>query len=90
MSTIKKNFFGRSENVPAADLTAKVVCEQAIAGRDPAGMMVRDEVVRIYEAERANIYAYLLHFGLPAARAQELTQDAFLKMYLQLMEGRSI
>jgi RNA polymerase sigma-70 factor, ECF subfamily len=87
LSTVKKNFFRRSENVPAADLTPKVVCEQSIAGRDPAGMMVRDEVVRIYEVERANIYSYLLHFGLPAARAQELTQDAFLKLYLKLSEG---
>jgi len=53
-------------------------------------MTVRDQVERIYEAERSSIYSYLVHFGLPAGRAQELTQDAFLKLYLKLMEGKTI
>jgi RNA polymerase sigma-70 factor (ECF subfamily) len=51
---------------------------------------VSDDVERIYEQERGNIYWYLVNFGLPAARAQELTQDAFLKLYLKRMEGVSI
>jgi RNA polymerase sigma-70 factor (ECF subfamily) len=53
-------------------------------------MTVREEVERIYETERANIYSYLLHFGLPAARAQELAQEAFLKLYVKLAEGVAI
>src|SRR5262249_49585607 len=85
----KKNFFGRSENGPAVDLNSKVVCEEPIAG-NTARMTARDEVERVYEAERANIFSYLVHFGLPAARAQELTQDAFLKLYLKLAEGTPI
>jgi len=90
LPTLKKYFLRRSENRVAAYLTTKVVCEEPIAGRDTAGMTVRDEVERIYEAERANIYSYLLHFGLPAERAQELTQDAFLKLYLKRMKGTTI
>ena len=86
------------------DLNSKVICEEPIARRDTAGMTLRDnaksvsdnakrvsdDVERIYEEERGNIYWYLVNFGLPAARAQELTQDAFLKLYLKRMEGVSI
>ena len=53
-------------------------------------MTVQERAEQIYEAERANIYAYLLCFGLPAARAQELAQDAFLTMYRKLLKGGKI
>jgi RNA polymerase sigma-70 factor (ECF subfamily) len=47
-------------------------------------------VEQIYAAERENIYSYLLYFGLPAARAQELAQDAFLKLYLKMSKQEPI
>jgi RNA polymerase sigma-70 factor (ECF subfamily) len=53
-------------------------------------MTVHQRVEQIYEAERANIYSYLLCFGLPAARAQELAQDVFLTMYQRMRDGDEI
>src|SRR5438477_11953953 len=53
-------------------------------------MTVHKRVEQIYEAERSNIYSYLLNLGLPAARAQESTQDAFLKLYLKMSKGEAI
>jgi RNA polymerase sigma-70 factor (ECF subfamily) len=53
-------------------------------------MMVRRSVERLYDAEREAIYAYLLQLGVPAQRAQELAQDAFLKLYLCLSAGEAI
>ena len=53
-------------------------------------MTVHEEVERIYAAERQNIYAYLLHLGVAAPRAQELAQDAFLKLYLKMSERETI
>lgn len=53
-------------------------------------MTVYETVERTYEAERENIYSYLLYMGLPAARAQELAQDAFLKLYQKMSKGDAI
>ena len=53
-------------------------------------MTVREQVAEIYEAERESIYNYMLHFGVPAQRAQELVQDAFLKLYLKMSQGEQI
>jgi len=53
-------------------------------------MTVHERVEQIYEAERDNIYSYLLRLGLPAARAQECAQDAFLKLYLKMSKGDTI
>ncbi len=53
-------------------------------------MTVEQRVEEIYAAERDNIYAYLLCFHVPAGRAQELTQDSFLKLYLKMARGEEI
>jgi len=53
-------------------------------------MTVHEQVEQIYEAERDNIYSYLLYFGVAAQRAQELAQDSFLKLYLKMSQGESI
>lgn len=53
-------------------------------------MTVDQRVEEIYEAERGNIYSYLLYFGLPAAQAQDLAQDAFLQLYRSLLNGTEI
>ncbi len=53
-------------------------------------MSVHERVEQIYAAERQNIYAYLLHLGVSAPRAQEITQDAFVKLYLKMSRGESI
>lgn len=53
-------------------------------------MTVHERVEEIYEAERDHIYSYLLGFRVPAGRAQELTQDSFLKLYLKMSKGEQI
>jgi len=53
-------------------------------------MTVHERVEQIYEAERDNIYSYLLYFGVPSQRAQELAQDSFLQLYLKMSNGESI
>lgn len=53
-------------------------------------MNVHEAVERIYEQERENIYSYLLRFGARPQRAQELAQDSFLKLYLQMEKGEII
>ena len=53
-------------------------------------MTVHERVEQIYEAERDNIYSYLLYFGVSAGRAQELAQDSFLKLYLKMDKGELI
>jgi len=53
-------------------------------------MTVHDRVEKVYEDERGNIYSYLVYLGLPAPRAQELTQDAFLTMYRKMLKGDRI
>jgi RNA polymerase sigma-70 factor, ECF subfamily len=53
-------------------------------------MTVHERVEQIYEAERDSIYSYLLYLGVPAQRAQELTQDSFLKLYVKMSKGELI
>lgn len=62
----------------------------ADAGRSPARMTIHERVTQIYEAERENIYCYLLYFGVPAGRAQELAQDSFVKLFLKMSRGDEI
>lgn len=53
-------------------------------------MNARERVGEIYDAERGNIYSYLVYLGLPNARAQELAQDAFVKLYVKMSKGETV
>lgn len=53
-------------------------------------MTVRERLDQIYVAERERIYSYLLYFGVPPQRAQELAQDSFLKLYLKTQRGEEV
>lgn len=53
-------------------------------------MSVHERVEEIYEAERENIYSYLLGLRVPPGRAQELTQDTFLKLYIKMSRDEPI
>lgn len=64
--------------------------ERADAGEPFAGMNLHERVEKIYVSERENIYSYLLYLGVPTHRAQELAQDAFLKLYLKMSKGEDI
>ena len=51
---------------------------------------VQQRVADIYSATRDGVFRYLLALGLDAARAQEVTQDAFLRLYVALRDGAAI
>jgi RNA polymerase sigma-70 factor (ECF subfamily) len=53
-------------------------------------MTVHEAVEQIYETERESIYSYLLYFGVPPQRAQELVQDSFLRLYRNMQKGAAI
>ena len=51
---------------------------------------LHDRVEQLFREARDDVYYYLATFGLGAAEAQELVQEAFLRLYVVLKEGRSI
>jgi RNA polymerase sigma-70 factor (ECF subfamily) len=50
-----------------------------------SGLNLHDEFKERYEESREDIYFYLLCFRLPPAQAQDLTQEAFVRLY-QVMQ----
>ena len=80
------------EKCPRPDLSLVAVRDRRECRPEPCqdDCPRRAEVEEIYEAERENIYSYLLCFRVPAGRAQELTQDSFLKLYLKMAKGEQI
>jgi RNA polymerase sigma-70 factor (ECF subfamily) len=51
---------------------------------------VEDEVTRVFEDAREDVYRYLLTLGLDPGRAQEATQEVFLRLYQVLRRGAEI
>jgi RNA polymerase sigma-70 factor, ECF subfamily len=51
---------------------------------------VEDEVTRVFEDAREDVYHYLLTLGLDPARAQEAAQEVFLRFYEVLRHGAEI
>jgi RNA polymerase sigma-70 factor (ECF subfamily) len=51
---------------------------------------LNDKVTSLYEAHREKIYRFLLTQGLPAATAQEVTQDVFVELFIALRRGTRI
>lgn len=49
-----------------------------------------ERVAALYEAHRERIYGFLVGQGLVAAKAQELVQDVFLKLFVALTKGSEI
>ncbi|HYP07082.1 MAG TPA: RNA polymerase sigma factor [Bryobacteraceae bacterium] len=47
-------------------------------------------VLRLYEEAREDVYYYVVSLGLPAAQAQDVAQEVFLKLYMQLRQGEEI
>jgi RNA polymerase sigma-70 factor (ECF subfamily) len=56
----------------------------------PAWTEHRQLVADLYTEARDGVYHYLLACGLDAARSQEVTQEAFLRLYAVLREGGTI
>lgn len=51
---------------------------------------LQDEVARIYEESRDDLYRYVALIGLPREQAQEICQEAFLRLYAALSNGQQI
>src|SRR5260370_19773292 len=51
---------------------------------------VEGEVTRVFEDAREDAYRYLLTLGLDPGRAQEATQEVFLRLYQVLRSGAAI
>jgi RNA polymerase sigma-70 factor, ECF subfamily len=47
-------------------------------------------VLQAYEDAREDVYYYVVSLGLPSAQAQDVAQDVFLKLYVQLRGGEEI
>jgi RNA polymerase sigma-70 factor, ECF subfamily len=47
-------------------------------------------VLRAYEDAREDVYYYVVALGLPPAQAQDVAQEVFLKLYVQLRDGQEI
>ena len=51
---------------------------------------MHDQVTAAYEEFREDVYRYLVLLGLPPAQAQDVTQEAFLRMYMAQRGGTKI
>jgi RNA polymerase sigma-70 factor (ECF subfamily) len=47
-------------------------------------------VLQAYEEAREDVYYYVLRLGLTPAHAQDVAQDVFVKLYMQLRDGEEI
>jgi RNA polymerase sigma-70 factor (ECF subfamily) len=62
----------------------------AVVRNDNSEVGPREQVAQLYVEAREDVYRYLLSFGLPPFRAQELTQDSFLRLYESMSQGGAI
>jgi RNA polymerase sigma factor (sigma-70 family) len=51
---------------------------------------VTDRVAELYLAHREEIYRFLAAQGMPAATAQDMTQDVFVKLLITLRDGHTV
>ena len=58
--------------------------------QERTGTSLRDEVARLFEESRDDVYRYLLTLGLYPPRAQEAVQEVFLRLYATLRKGEKI
>jgi RNA polymerase sigma-70 factor (ECF subfamily) len=63
---------------------------QQVSQDVPLRAAERQIVADLYTAERENLYRYLLSNGLDSTRAQDVAQDAFLRLYTTLRDGTVI
>jgi len=61
-----------------------------IIRQERTGATLQDQVSRLFEEARDDVYRYLLTLGLHPPRAQEATQEVFLRPYTTLRKGEEI
>src|ERR1017187_6938212 len=58
--------------------------------QDQTGTSLQDQVSRLFEEARDDVYRYLLTLGLYPPAAQEAAQEVFLRLYAVLRKGEQI
>ena len=58
--------------------------------QDQTGTSLQDQVSRLFEEARDDVYRYLLTLGLYPPQAQEAAQEVFLRLYATLRKGEEI
>lgn len=53
-------------------------------------MSIEEQVIRVYERNREDVYRYLVLTGVRPEQAQESTQEAFLRLWTALRAGNEI
>jgi RNA polymerase sigma-70 factor (ECF subfamily) len=81
-----KKVFG-SEGMSSFSLREELV---GSIRRAPASVKLREQVARLFEETRDDVYRYLLTLGLYPPQAQEATQEVFLRLYTTLRNGETI
>jgi len=81
-----KDVFGK-EDMPAVSIGGELV---GAVSRESAAARTRQEVARLFEEARDDVYRYLLRLGLYPPQAQEATQETFLRLYATLRKGEKI
>src|ERR1700731_3628235 len=61
-----------------------------IIRQERTGTTLQDQVGRLFEEARDDVYRYLLTLGLHPPRAQEAAQEVFLRLYATLRKGEEI
>lgn len=61
-----------------------------IIRQERTGTTLQDQVSRLFEEARDDVYRYLLTLGLHPPRAQEAAQEVFLRLYATLRKGEEI
>src|ERR1035441_1581178 len=58
--------------------------------QEGAGSALQTQVAQLFEECREDVYRYLITLGLTPARAQDATQEVFLRLYAALKGGEEI
>jgi len=53
-------------------------------------MSLQDQVARLFEEARDDVYRYLISLGLHPPQAQEAAQEVFLRLYVTMKKGENI
>src|SRR5580765_2293757 len=54
------------------------------------GGSLQEQVARLFEESREDVYRYVLTLGLHPPQAQEAVQEVFLRLYATLRKGENI
>src|SRR5690349_23039010 len=61
-----------------------------MARQERTGAALQEQVARLFEESRDDVYRYLLTLGLYPPRAQEAAQEVFLRLYATMRKGEEI